>query len=156
LTSVEQAAALVNRRRHDHERRQRLGSPEEGLELVERARGRFALALWHEQRVGLQQQHDPPRRHHRQGADRRHEPAHAGREPVAGRPVAGMDALHVERAQPLLDEPLELVRQRRLLHFVFAQEQVDRIGRGGLYLLADGGGRRHRHVRPARRPRESR
>ncbi len=59
---------------------------------------------------------------------------------VAGRHVAGVDALDVERAQPFVDELVELVRQRRLLDVVFALEQIDRHrARRRVDLLADGG-----------------
>ena len=66
-------------------------------------------------------------------------PATPAGQPIAGRPVAGMNALDVERAQPVLDQLLEIMRQRRLLDIVLAEQQVDGSGRAGLDLLEDGG-----------------
>ena len=77
--------------------------------------------------------------HHRQrphgGDEARHSPGQA----IPARPVAGVNALDVERAQPVLDQLLEVMRQRRLLDIVLAKQQVDGIGRAGLDLLEDGG-----------------
>ena len=53
-------------------------------------------------------------------------------QPVAGRHVAGVNALDVEGAQPFVDELGELRGERRLLDVVFALQEVDRIGRAGL------------------------
>jgi hypothetical protein len=41
-----------------------------------------------------------------------------------------MNPLDVERAQPLVDELVECVRERRLLDFVVALEEIEGIGRG--------------------------
>ena len=124
------------------------GRFEQRLEVVERARGGVALALGHEQRVGLKDDHDAPRRHHRQRAHGVDERRDAVGELVARRHVAGVDALDVERLEPLLDEADEFGRERRLLDVVFTLKQVDRIGRAALICLrtgAAGNGNRWNH-----------
>ena len=63
--------------------------------------------------------------HHRQRANRGDERRDAVGQPVAGRHVAGVDPLDVERAQPFVHELGELRGQRRLLDVVFALKQID-------------------------------
>ena len=51
----------------------------------------------------------------------------------------------IER-QMMRDRGLELMRQRRLLHIVLTEKEVDGIGRAGLNLLKNSGGRRHGEI----------
>src|SRR5207244_3132766 len=48
---LEHAAPTIESARDEHKHGQRLGPVEERFELAERARGSFALALRHEQRI---------------------------------------------------------------------------------------------------------
>ncbi len=116
----------------------RLRPLQQRLQLVERPRGRVALALGGQQRVRLKDENDAPGRHHRQRAHRGDERRHPGRELITGRQVTRVYPVDIEGAQPLLDELLELVGQARLLDVVLALQEVDRIGGAGLDLLADG------------------
>src|SRR5207302_10958924 len=59
--------------------------------------------------------------------------------PIPGGHVAGVDALDVERAQPFFDQLTEIGRDGRLLHVVFADEEVDRIDGARGDLCSDGG-----------------
>jgi hypothetical protein len=63
--------------------------------------------------------------------------AAAVNQPIAGRHVASVNPVDVESAQPFLDELREFGGERRLLDFVFALQQVQRIRSAGFDLLAD-------------------
>ena len=123
-----------------------LGIPDERLQLVERARRRLALALRHEERLGLEDEDDSPRRHHRQRAHRVSELGHAVGQLVAGGHVAGVQTLDVERPQPFVHDLAEFRGQRRLLHVVFALEEIDRPDRAGGDLLSHNGDGCDRHT----------
>ncbi|HZT76973.1 MAG TPA: hypothetical protein VFA27_09965, partial [Vicinamibacterales bacterium] len=50
------------------------------------------------------------------------------------------------RAQPFVHQLGELARERRLLDFVFADQEIDGIGGARGDLLADGGNRRRQNA----------
>ncbi len=56
-----------------------------------------------------------------------------------------MDAVDIEGAEAFLDQIGEIGGERRLLELVFADQEVNRVGRAGRNLLAnDSGSHRHR------------
>ena len=134
------AAALVDRAGNEHERGPRVRLVDDGFQLIERAGRRFTLTFGNKERVGLQDDHDPLRRHHWQRPDGGHERRDAVGELVGRCQVASMDPLDVEGAKSLVDERGEFAGERRLLDVVFTLEKVNRINPARLELLADCGG----------------
>ena len=57
-----------------------------------------------------------------------------------------MDVLDIERPEPLLDQVVELYRERSLLDVVFTLQQIDGVRRSFFDLLADGRRRRRQNA----------
>ena len=87
------------------------------------------FALRDQQLLGFENDDDPARRHHRQrlrGIDQR-----------VDLDLAAVQAIDVERAEPLLDQAGELARHRRLLDIVSADQHVERRGLASSICFAD-------------------
>ena len=72
----------------------------------------LAFALRREQRLRLKHDDDAARHHHRQRPNGGHQFADTLRDLLAGGQISHVNPFHVEGAQPLLDDLLELHRQR--------------------------------------------
>jgi hypothetical protein len=108
------------------------GRLDEFLEPFELLLRGLALPLRNEQLLRLLDDHDAPRRHHRQRG--------GGVEQVVDADVAAVQAIDAERPQALLDQVRKLPRHRRLLHVVLADQHVQRPGLSGGELLPKRGG----------------
>jgi hypothetical protein len=98
---------------------------------------RFPFALGNEQALGIEDDDDTPRRHHRQRG--------RGINQILRFDLGTEQAVDAEGTKPFVHHLGEFGRDRRLLAVVISEEHIQRTGvpRGDLFLEGGSGGYRH-------------